>query len=80
MLSAKNAIEVAIRRGWLKEFMDMSSGYKEEKLWRKKEHDEEELKDRKPIVEAKKTQTRADIDKNCRGVIHTIVRRPPALS
>ena len=81
----KNAIKDAIRRGWLKNFID-KDGCKEDRPLRKKRSDddsddEEMQKERKrPKTVENAQNNRADRDKNCPGIIHTIVGGPPTQS
>ena len=80
----KNALEDAIRRGWLKEFVDKQSACREQKPQRKRKHDNEdgdepEVDEKKIARDAGKAHSRAERDKNYPGIVHTIVGGPPAV-
>ena len=71
----------------MKNFVD-KSGCKEERLQRKKRTDDDDdsdkddaMAERKPLKMAENSQkNRADRDKNCSGIIYTIMGGPPTRS
>ena len=63
--------------------MDKHSTCKDEKPQKKRKHDdddedEDEIEEKRTMRDMGITQVRVDRDKNCPGIVHTIVGGPPA--